>query len=491
MHAHRHLSRRQLLASAAAAAALGAARPAPHAPVAAAAAAPFLFIVTATGGASIIDSFLPVLETEVSDPARAAALTVYKEAMVAQPEGSNLRCVRNLSASFGQSPFRSDFELEQFVARHHDDMLVMAVENTSVNHHVAQKRAVTGEGINADVTLAEAVAMAHGDGLPLPNASMSNGGFVERGGGDLPAWARTSLITDPRLFALGTHGRLGVRGAPDDASLGRARAARDRLESLSPFARESKGSRLRASLLDLRRDGLAKIEGADLVRKLLLLESSPSYPLEEYGLGPSPDLEAIRARLPGFASDALQAQAALAFLLARHSVARAIIWGPTYIPSVREGGEAEGTPLAFDYSHAGHVIGQNVNWCRLMKSVDGLIGLLSEQPYGGGSMWDHSLIYVATDFGRTKQRPSGGDGVNFPTGHDLNNGVLLISPKLKGNRVAGGVDPETCLTYGFDPKTGEPDRSRTASTADVYSLICQALGVEFAGRRDLSFFLRS
>ncbi len=34
----------------------------------------YLFVITATGGASIIDSFLRVLSSEVSTPARAAKL---------------------------------------------------------------------------------------------------------------------------------------------------------------------------------------------------------------------------------------------------------------------------------------------------------------------------------------------------------------------------------------------------------------------------------
>jgi hypothetical protein len=54
---------------------------------------------------------------------------------------------------------------------------------------------------------------------------------------------------------------------------------------------------------------------------------------------------------------------------------------------------------------------------------------------------------------------------------------VLISPLLKGNAVYGGVDPDTGLTYGFDPQTGAPDPKRVMSEGDVYGIIAQALGV--------------
>ena len=96
-------------------------------------------------------------------------------------------------------------------------------------------------------------------------------------------------------------------------------------------------------------------------------------------------------------------------------------------------------------------------------------------------MWDRSLIYVATEFGRDKTRPAGAQ--SWGTGHHLNNGSLLISPLLKGNKVYGGVDPKTSLTYGFDPVTGAPDKNRTFYESDVYSVIAQALGLDVPGAR--------
>lgn len=37
---------------------------------------------------------------------------------------------------------------------------------------------------------------------------------------------------------------------------------------------------------------------------------------------------------------------------------------------------------------------------------------------------------------------------------------MLVSPLIRGNRVYGGVDPKTGLTYGFDRATGEPIERR-------------------------------
>jgi hypothetical protein len=54
----------------------------------------------------------------------------------------------------------------------------------------------------------------------------------------------------------------------------------------------------------------------------------------------------------------------------------------------------------------------------------------------------------------------------------------MLSPLLRGNAVYGGVDPRTGLTYGFDPATGKPDKTRTMDERDVYGVIAQALELE-------------
>jgi uncharacterized protein (DUF1501 family) len=106
--------------------------------------------------------------------------------------------------------------------------------------------------------------------------------------------------------------------------------------------------------------------------------------------------------------------------------------------------------------------------------------LLSATELGGGeSYWDRTMIYFATDFGRSKSRPENAEV--FSTGHDLNNGFLLVSPLVKGGRVLGGADPNTGLTYGFDLQTGAPDRGRTTSEAEIYGGLVNTMGVTTTG----------
>jgi uncharacterized protein (DUF1501 family) len=94
-------------------------------------------------------------------------------------------------------------------------------------------------------------------------------------------------------------------------------------------------------------------------------------------------------------------------------------------------------------------------WARILSTIDKLATLLKSEPFDtatGETLWDRTMIYVATDFGRTRTRPD--NATVFGSGHDLNNGFLLVSPMVKGNTVLGGIDPLTTLTYGFDARTG-------------------------------------
>jgi len=452
----------------------------------------FLFVVTASGGGSIIDSFLPVAESEVRDRDAAQRRVVYPDAAIVQPSGSNLKIVRNLASEL-TGPFSSAFEQSELLRKHYEDMCVVTVEGTSVNHVIAQKRAMNGAGIDGGRTLLEAMAMAQGEDLLLPACNMANGGYLEPGDDpSVPDRARSEVISDPVLYSIATHGFAGLPAAPGADAIAQARGVRDRLEEASPFAARHAASPLRQRLLGLRRDVMPRLEREDLIHRLLMIRSTDGLPLEEYGLGLSPAQEADLDRLlevfPGLANDQLQAQAALGFLLARHGFSSAVALGPGFAPNFLPDGQIPDTPIAFDYSHTDHVTAQNVMWSRMALALDGLVTLLKETPHGDGSMWDQSLIYVATDFGRTKERPSGSFG--FSSGHHLNNGNLFLSPMLRGNRVFGGIDPETCLTYGFDPRTGEPARDTVMREGHLYSLVCQALGIDFDGRYDMSGLLR-
>lgn len=446
-----------------------------------------LFVVCASGGGSIVDSFLPVAVSEVGDDTLADRLNAYPDDLVVQPAGSNLRAVAPIGSYF---VFANSFPLPTFLERHYQDMVVVAHEVTSVNHGVAQKRAMTGAGIHGGRTIGEAVAARHGVGLPLPNVNMATGGYVEPGDDPtLPAYARSELVTDPLMFALSTHGSRGVLGAPDDAGIARARAVRERLDAVSPFGQAFRDAPLRQDYLSGRADLSPRLEQLDLITKLML-RPQDELPTE-YGLSSSP----IQALLPEtfghLSTDKWEQQAALAFLLAYFGLSASNTISLDFEPAFHDD-EVVGTPLAFDYSHSNHRIGQNVMWGRLTLVLDGLISLLKTTDYLGdpslGKMWDRSLIYVATEFGRDKRRPEGSDA--WGSAHHLNNGSLLVSPLLRGNRVFGGVDPKTLLTYGFDGATGEADPGEIKREGDVYSLIAQTFGIEFAERREMGGLIR-
>jgi hypothetical protein len=227
--------------------------------------------------------------------------------------------------------------------------------------------------------------------------------------------------------------------------------------------------------------GQQQIETLDLVTKLCLLPNIPGpVPLSEYGLETSPDGQALLNAFPKLITDPLSAQAALAFLLIKYGVSVSVSLSPTFNVVADPAGGLLTPPLAFDYSHNAHRAAQAHMWDRTLSVIDKLVTLLKGAEYAGGqSYWDRSLVYVATDFGRSKERQP--NDANFGSGHDLNNGVVVVSPKANGNRVFGGVDPKTALTYGFDPVTGNPDPNRKTTEAEIYAGVLGALKVDTTG----------
>lgn len=445
-----------------------------------------LFVICATGGASIIDSFLPVASDEVPDGSDPATLATYEPSALVQPTGSQIRCVRPLDNTLFLT---SRYSMQEFLEAHYSDLTVVTQEVTSVNHIVAQKRAMTGAGVYRGRTIAEATAALHGAGLPLANCSMGIGGYVEPGNdASIPAHARPQMIASPQTFAMSTHGSRGVLGRPDPRQIERARRVREELEEVSPFGLTFSQAPLRDRYLRMRREVSPQLEQFDAISKLMLMP--PGLIAPEYGLDGSPLADEMRNAFVALDGDSWQQQAALSFMLSYYGMTCASTISLTFDPSF-SGDEIVGAPLAFDFSHSLHRVTQNVMWGRVLEVVDGLVRLLKRHDYLGdpalGKMWDRSLIYVATEFGRDKVRPMG--NAMYGTGHHLNNGSLLLSPLLRGNRVFGGVDPATLLTYGFDGRTGEARPDAVMGEGDVYSLIAQAMGVDFPGRRDLSAVL--
>ena len=442
----------------------------------------FLIVIGAAGGASIIDSFLAVRASEAG--ANAAKINTFPDASVQSVGGSPFRAVRYMNSKLGSIPLAVNTDQLAFLQKYKDDMLVATSIGTSVNHTIAQKRAITGNAAWKGRTLQECVAMQWGQGMPLPNVNMAVGGYGERGTDvNLPASVYPETVTNPSLWPLGLDGKKGVLGTPPADVIALARAARNDLDSSSvfgqTFAKTTVLSRWRSQ-----RDSSAGLEAQDLITRLNVLpDLPPQIPLSQYGLGSSPDGAQVRQVFPDFFTDPFQGQAALAFLLLKHRVSAAVTIGPDF--NVKLGGSSGiyNPPLAFDFSHNDHRSAQAFMWARILSTVDRLATLLKSEPFDtatGETLWDRTMIYVATDFGRTRTRPD--NAIVFSSGHDLNNGFLLISPMVKGNTVLGGVDPLTTLSYGFDARTGTPQVGAVGSNEpDIFSGVLTAMGADLAG----------
>jgi hypothetical protein len=433
-----------------------------------------LFVVCAHGGASIVDSFLPLLDYDAGTSAQ--TLNCFPERLIEQPSGSAFRCVTLLD-SYQAYP-RPSYPIARFVAQHGRDMVVIGHDVGSVNHLVGQARALSGAGVDRGRTIMESAALRHGAGLPLPNCNMAMDGYVRHGvDASVPVAARHEMVMTPLLFGAGTHGFQGVPDAPSAAGVARARKAREQVDHDSAFRHAFPRDARLTAYLRARRDVPPRLEQANLVEKLLLID--PRVVDARYGLARDPLAMRVRAQLPHIDSDRIQAQVGLAFLLAYHGASSALTLGFGTEPAVRPSGTIVGVPLGFDFAHSLHRVSQALMWSRTLEVVDLLIALLKSHDYLGdpalGPMWDRSLVYIATEFGRDKARPRGAE--SWGSGHDLNNGSVLISPLLKGNAVYGGVSPRTGQTYGFDPQTGRPDPNRKMSERDVYGIIAHALDI--------------
>jgi len=447
----------------------------------------FLIVLTAAGGASIIDS---VMAVRASESPSASTLNTFPDELVSNIDGSPFRAVRYKSKKVGPLPYAVDVDQTPFLKKYHDDLMAVTWTTTSVNHSVGERRSITGNEAWRGRTLQEIVSTYYGKKSLLPNAHLVAGlGFNEPGSdATLPDYAIGEVVAEPQLWPLSLH---GTRGTPfrDKADLvGDARSLRGRLEKASELGRVYKNSPLLSRWHDLRDNRLPAYEKANVIDRLLFLANDEKHPLDAFGLSSSPDAKRVRDAFPEYDRDPLDAQAALAFLLLKERLSVSVTLGLNFelayndaVGGLGDKGLPPGAlfnlPIGFDFSHQSHRAAQALMWDRVFSVVDGLATLLKSEEYAKGqSFWDRTLIYVATDFGRTKDRTQDDEG--FGSGHDLNNGVLMFSPLVNGNRILGGVDPATCLTHGFDPTTGDPDPGRTMNEAHVFSGILGALKVD-------------
>jgi hypothetical protein len=445
----------------------------------------FLIVFAGAGGGSIIDSFLAIRQSEAG-PA-AAGINCFPDSEVKSIAGTTIRAVDLSRTSVGAIPIPFAANQSGFVTKHKDDLMVVTQTGTSVNHTIAQKRALTGNEAWSGRTLQEAVAAEYGSGFPLPNVNMAVDGYVQHGTDrTLAQWALNEPVANAALWPLSLDGAKGIKGLPSRERLDIARRLRDeKLDAESTFYRTFKASE-RLELWKQQKLSQQQLETLDLISKLNVYPNlPPQIPLEEYGLSESPDGQRVRQAFPNFATDPLEAQAALTFLLIKNRVSVAVTISPSFnvlLDTSRF--RLVNPPLAFDFSHNAHRATQAVMWSRMLGLADKLIDLLKGEelePGSGESYWDHSMIYFATEFGRSKRRPDNADV--FGTSHDLNNGFAIVSPLANGNKVLGGVDPTTGLTYGYDPEdpAGVPRPGTVMEEKYVYAGVLHALGVDTSG----------
>ena len=443
----------------------------------------FIFTICASGGASIIDSFLPIRRTEAATGIHsfndAGLLTSNGFKVVAPIPGIKIESVK----------LGNGYSLKTFADKHGADLLVVPHSVTSVNHLVAAARSLTGNNINSGKTLAEAVAEVYGKDLLLANINMAQGGYAEHGTSlKLPSWSKAEAVLNPLNFAYSLSYVKGIEQVPGNRLLSLMRSQRSRFEASSPQSKDAQDYALKR---DAAIPTFANGELFDAMQLQILPEASRTPPLSvddsqkmQYQ---KLQLERLRVAFPSLEDDGFEAQAALAFLLAKNGVSRAITIDPGSSPIFSKSLGLEVPPLAFDWSHRDHIGAQNAMWSKICSVTDQLISLLKSEPALGEvdkTLWDQSLIYIATEFGRDKKIVTG-------SGHHVNNGSVIISPLIKGGRVAGGVDPSTGLTYGANLSSGEILPNLQLFEQDVYSLILEALGVSFSGQKSAKAFVKS
>lgn len=442
----------------------------------------FLIVVAGAGGASIIDSFLAIRQSEAG--AAAPGLNCFPDDEVNSVADSPFRAVDLRRNAVGAIPIPFRSNQSNFVRKHKDDLMVVTQTGTSVNHTIAQNRSLTGNNAWNGRTLQEAVAAEYGAGFPIPNVNMAADGYIAPGiDRTTPAFAYSEPVAQAAVWPLSLHGNKGINGLPDQSRIDLARRLRDdKLDPESVFYRTFEDNR-RLALWREQRQRTADLEALDLITKLNAYPDNPQIPLSEYGLSESPDGQRVREAFPDFLQDPFEAQAALAFLLIKYRVSVTVTIAPSFnvlldLQRLR----VDNPPLAFDFSHQSHRAAQGVMWDRLLSVADRLADLLKAEEFEAGeSLWDRSMIYFATEFGRTKNRPNNSDG--FGSSHDLNNGYAVLSPLVNGNKVLGGVDPTTGMTYGFDPEDpmGVPNPNVTMEEAQIYAGLLHALGVDTSG----------
>ncbi len=427
----------------------------------------FLIVMHGSGGASILDSFMALSSNEVrAGGGDANQLNCYESAQLVSFSDSPLRAVNYQGTIAVLGNLKVQGAQDAFVRKYKQDMMVVTTESTSVTHATAQKRSITGNEAWSGRTIQEVVAATYGKGMPLANLLLGQGGFIEHGiDSSLPSYAKGILVSEPATWSKGLSSAYGIDNAPSEEVMSVAREIRDQmLDSPSAFYRTFKESPVLRDWVRARSDTRDLFERGKLAAGL------------DISSGNQNAIELMRL-FPDYTWDPYEAQAILGCMALTQGTTCTITLGPSFT-LVSKGGltETRNAPIGFDFSHANHRGVQALMWSRMLSVTDRMISFLKSKEYsGGGSYWDRSLMYFATDFGRSRLRPSGADV--FASGHHLNNGVLIVSPLASGNKVLGGIDPKTALTYGFDPASGRPDPGRKTEEKDLFAGLLQTMDI--------------
>ncbi|MBL8743843.1 MAG: hypothetical protein JNK04_22195, partial [Myxococcales bacterium] len=316
----------------------------------------FLITFPLFGGGAIIDSFLPIKASESNNP---GTIDCFPDDQVTALAGSDIRCADAVITSllgFDVSGSPIPLPLSGFGEKYKQEMMITTLTGTSVNHAIAQKRALSGGGAWSGRTLQEIVATEYGQGFALPNVNMSSLGYLERGSDPtLPPESYAEPIPNALFKPLSFSGSQGIKGAPSKDLMKLARSVRDsELDANSTFY----GAFYRSKKLDLWKSQRAiaqNIEDKNLMDELMFIKNSPpEIPLEEYGLHSADEADELLALFPDMFSDPLEQQAALACLLIKRKVSVSVTISPSFAPV--NGGPLglKSTPLAFDLSHQDH-----------------------------------------------------------------------------------------------------------------------------------------
>jgi hypothetical protein len=449
----------------------------------------FLIVLTASGGASIIDAAMAMSRAEVEAAGgNADTMNCFGDAQLTSIAGSPFKAVKVDHTIGALGGYGVQTDQAPFMQKYKDDMLVATIEGTSVNHGVAQRRSITGNDAWQGRTLQEAVASEYGKDLPLANLNLGAGGFAIPGiDASLPDYARQVSVTNSAYWPLGLHGYLGLDSQLSGDALAKARELRsNNIEANSNFFKTFKDNKLLKQWRDNQRYGQDVLEDKKLAEKLYW------YPKTSGDLKPNSESSKLTQLFPNYERDSFDAQAILAYLAITEGASCAVTLGPDSAAATSEQGLAEfyNPPIAYDFSHTDHRGTQAMMWARMMRVADKLAELLKQKEFGNGqSYWDRTMIYFATDFGRSRERAAGSE--SFSSGHDLNNGIMLMSPLANGGQVLGGVNPATGMTYGFDPLSGAAEAGRTMSEKEIYAGLLQIMGINPSGLPDMRAMKKS